>query len=195
MTIVLVGASGSGKSTIEDYFVSNLGYAKIVSYTTRQPRAGEINGKDYWFVSNQEFGELISKGELAEYEEYSQGRFYGTSKSEYTSGNKIVVLTPNGFRQLKRNLKLSQDILTVYVDASLGNRMVRYIKRCGVDKFTYDDKNEICSRVERDFGMFLGIKDEVDFVVDSNESVLNAVNSIIGEVRKREIIKEDLSWS
>ena len=195
MTIILVGDSGSGKSTIENYFVSNLGYTKIVSYTTRQPRDGEISGKDYWFINNEEFDELMKTGVLAEHEEYSQGRFYGTAKSDYTSGNKIVVLTPNGFHQLKRNLALSQDILTIYVETSLGNRIIRYIKRCGVDKFTFDDKNEICSRVERDFGMFLGIKDEVDLVVDGNEDISVIASKIIDEIDKRETAKEDAKWS
>jgi hypothetical protein len=61
------------------------------------------------------------------------------------------------------------NIFIIYVTANLGTRIKRYIDRCGVDKFNFDDKNEICSRVERDFGMFLGIQDQVDLTVENNE--------------------------
>ena len=52
MIIVLLGASGSGKSTIEQELATHHGFKKIVSYTTRKPRDGEENGKDYWFTDN-----------------------------------------------------------------------------------------------------------------------------------------------
>lgn len=171
MIIALLGASGSGKSTIENELANKYGYEKIVSHTTRKQRTGEVNGKDYHFIDNETFHEALGRGLFAEYEEYSQGRFYGTLKSDYTSGgDKVVVLTPNGYRQLKRNCQ-TDDIFTVLVDANLGTRMKRYIDRCGVDKFNFDDKNEIAARVERDFGAFLGVKDEVDLVVHNDEGV------------------------
>ena len=169
MIIALLGASGSGKSTLENELASKYGYEKIVSHTTRKQRVGEVNGKDYHFIDNETFNEALGRGLFAEYEEYSQNRFYGTLKSDYASTkDKVVVLTPNGFRQLKRNCQ-GDNIITVLVEANLGTRMKRYIDRCGVDKFNFDDKNEIASRVERDFGAFLGVKDEVDMIVQNNE--------------------------
>ena len=172
MIIALLGASGSGKSTLENELANKYGYEKIVSHTTRKQRVGEVNGKDYHFIDNETFMEELERGLFAEYEEYSQNRFYGTLKSDYTSvnNNKVVVLTPNGFRQLKHNCK-NNDIFTVLVEANLGTRMKRYIDRCGVNKFNFDDKNEIAARVERDFGAFLGVKDEVDMVVYNDEGV------------------------
>lgn len=170
MIIALLGASGSGKSTLENELANKYGYEKIISHTTRKQRTGEVNGKDYHFIDNETFMEALERGLFAEYEEYSQNRFYGTLKSDYTSGNKVVVLTPNGYRQLQRNCK-GDDIFTVLVEANLGTRMKRYIDRCGVDKFNFDDKNEIAARVERDFGAFLGVKDEVDMIVHNDEGV------------------------
>lgn len=170
MIIALLGASGSGKSTLENELANKYGYEKIVSHTTRKQRTGEVNGKDYHFIDNETFNEALERGLFAEYEEYSQNRFYGTLKSDYTKGDKVVVLTPNGFRQLKRNCK-DDDIFTVLVEANLGTRMKRYIDRCGVDKFNFDDKNEIAARVERDFGMFLGLENEVDMVIHNDEGV------------------------
>ena len=171
MIIALLGASGSGKSTLENELANKYGYEKIVSHTTRKQRVGEVNGKDYYFIDNETFNEALGRGLFAEYEEYSQNRFYGTLKSDYASiKDKVVVLTPNGFRQLQRNCQ-ENNIITVLVEANLGTRMKRYIDRCGVDMFNFDDKNEIAARVERDFGAFLGVKDEVDLVVHNDEGV------------------------
>ena len=186
MIIVLLGASGSGKSSIENVLSKEFGYDKIVSYTTRPQRVGETNGKDYNFIDHETFNEAVRKGLFAEYDEYSQDRFYGTLKSDYNKGNKVVVLTPNGFRQLKKTFGL--DVYSVLVDANLGTRMKRYIDRCGVDKFNFDDKNEIAARVERDFGMFLGLEKEVDLVVSNNEG--EYVYDIAEEIHKR--IQEEI---
>jgi guanylate kinase len=168
--VVLIGASGSGKSTIEKELVKHHKFSKIVSCTTRKHRDGEENGRDYYFISNARFSKMLEEGQFAEYDEYSQNRFYGTLKRDYVSNklNRVVVLTPNGFRQLKKNCP-NEKIFSVLVNSNLGTRIKRYIDRCGVDKFNYDDKNEIMSRVERDFGMFLGLEKEVDLVINNNE--------------------------
>ena len=168
MIIVLLGASGSGKSTLENEISTRFGYKKIVSYTTRRPRVGEVLDVDYHFISNEKFEKMISEGLFAEYDEYSSKRLYGTVKNDYQNGNKIVVLTPNGLRQLKKNCP-NEKIFSVLVEASLGTRVKRYIDRCGVDKFNFDDKNEIAARVERDFGMFCGLEKEVDMVIHNDE--------------------------
>ena len=170
MIIVLLGASGSGKSTIENELATHHGFEKIISYTTRQPRDNEENGKDYWFVDNDTFREIMNRDLFAEHDEYSQNRLYGTLKSDYVDGNKVVVLTPNGLRQLKKNCP-NEDILTVLVEASLGTRVKRYIDRCGVNKFNFDDAGEIFERINRDFGMFLGLEKEVDLVIHNDEGV------------------------
>ena len=60
MIIVLIGASGSGKSSIEKILADNYGYEKITSYTTRSPRNGETNGVDYNFIDNKTFADMMS---------------------------------------------------------------------------------------------------------------------------------------
>lgn len=192
MIIVLLGASGSGKSTIENELATHHGFDKIISYTTRQPRNEEVNGKDYYFTENNIFATMIKTDVLAEYDEYSQGRLYGTLKSDYVNGNKVVVLTPNGLRQLKQNCP-NENIFTVLVKASLGTRVKRYIDRCGVNEFTFDDKNEIAARVERDFSMFLGLEKEADLVVDNNEGtdIGDLINNILVTFKNSEEDKID----
>ena len=167
MVIVLIGPSGAGKSTIENK-VFEKGFEKIVSCTTRKPRSGEINGVHYRFIDNDTFKEAAERGLFAEYDEYSQGRIYGTLKKDYLGDkNKVTVLTPNGLRQIKKTIG-EENIFSVLVTANLSTRMIRYIDRCGKD-FNFDDKNEICARVERDFGMFLGVENEVDLVVENDD--------------------------
>lgn len=185
MIIILLGASGTGKSTIENELVLHYNFDKIISHTTRKPRKGEQNGKDYWFIDNDSFKEKIDKNLFAEYDEYSQGRLYGTLVSDFEKGNKVVVLTPNGLRQVKKNCK-NEKIFSVLIEASLGTRIKRYIDRCGIIDFDFDDKNEISSRVERDFGMFLGLEKEVDLVIQNNEgtSIPLLVEQIISSIKK-----------
>ena len=185
MIIVLLGASSAGKSKLEKEISTRFGYKKIISHTTRHPRIEEINGEDYFFINRNKFEDMIRQGLFAEYDEYPQDRLYGTLKSDYQEGNKIVVLTPNGLRQLKKNCP-HEKIFTVLVEANLGTRVKRYIDRCGVDKFDFDDKNEIAARVERDYSMFLGLEREVDMVVDNSEG------SDIGDIADEVIIQCNL---
>lgn len=184
MIIVLLGASGSGKSTIENELIKYHGFKKIIPYTTRKPRGYEFDGSDYFFINNKTFHEMIKSGLFAEYNKYPQERWYGTLISDYSEGNKIVVLTPNGLRQIKKTCQ-NNDIFTVFVDSNLGTRIKRYINRCGVDRFSFDDKNEIANRTERDYGMFAGVEDEVDLVIHNNEetNIIDLVNEIFNKYK------------
>lgn len=182
MTIVLLGASCTGKSKLENALSKKYGFNKIISFTTRLMRDGEVNGQDYYFIDNEQFKEMLNCGQFAEYEEYSQSRFYGTLKTDYqndeTDENKVVVLTPGGLRQIRKNCP-DEDIFAVLITAPLGTRMIRYIRRCG-DNFSFDDKNEIAARVERDFGAFAGVESEVDLVIENDEETeINALAELI----------------
>lgn len=78
---VMSGPSGAGKTTIVKGVLSELeGVEFSVSYTTRQKREGEIDGKDYFFVSEKKFAELMEKDEFLEWAEV-HGHLYGTSRS------------------------------------------------------------------------------------------------------------------
>lgn len=75
---VISGPSGAGKSTVIAQLLKRLNNVYFsVSATTREPRRGERDGKDYFFVSHGEFEKMIEHGELLEYAEYV-GNYYGT---------------------------------------------------------------------------------------------------------------------
>lgn len=79
MLIVLSGPSGVGKGTVRKALFSQPGndFQYSVSMTTRQPRPGEVNGKDYFFVSKEEFEQHIREGQMLEYAKYVDN-YYGT---------------------------------------------------------------------------------------------------------------------
>ena len=79
--VVLVGESGSGKSSIEKYLVHNYGYEKIVTYTTRPMRDGEVDGVDYHFIDKSQFRRFKLQDFFAETAEYN-GWYYGTAKKD-----------------------------------------------------------------------------------------------------------------
>lgn len=82
--IIISAPSGCGKSTIIGDLIKkeDLNLEFSISATTREPRRGEVDGKDYYFLTLDEFKKAIKKDELVEYEEVYEGRFYGTLKKE-----------------------------------------------------------------------------------------------------------------
>ncbi len=81
--IIFSAPSGSGKTTIVKYLLnSELPLEFSISATTRRPRNGEVNGKDFYFISLEEFKHKIAENEFLEWEEVYTGNFYGTLKTE-----------------------------------------------------------------------------------------------------------------
>lgn len=80
--IVLSGPSGVGKGTVRKALFEepDIDFQYSISMTTRQPRMGEVNGEDYFFVTREQFEEEIANGNMLEYAEYV-GNYYGTPKS------------------------------------------------------------------------------------------------------------------
>jgi len=80
LIFVVSAPSGAGKTTICREFLQNAPNVRFsVSSTTRKPRRGEVNGRDYHFISEEEFRDSMAKGEFIEWE-INYGHLYGTSK-------------------------------------------------------------------------------------------------------------------
>lgn len=114
--VIFLGPSGSGKTILSKKLL-DLGYKEIVGSTTREPRQGEINGKDYYFLTSEEF----KNTSMIEFTEYA-GNYYGTSIKEiedkFQQSDKLfAVLNKDGVESFK---KFYGDIVTtVYIYASL----------------------------------------------------------------------------
>ncbi len=77
--IIVSGPSGSGKSTVTKIVKERLNIPLSISATTRKPRDGEVEGKDYYFLTEEEFKKRIEKDEFYEYANV-HGNYYGTLK-------------------------------------------------------------------------------------------------------------------
>ncbi len=82
--VIFTAPSGAGKTTVVRHLLNKFDdtLAFSVSATTRPPRAQEIHGRDYYFITTEEFRRRIEAGEFVEWEEVYPGRFYGTLRSE-----------------------------------------------------------------------------------------------------------------
>lgn len=93
--IVVSGPSGAGKSTLIRQALDAIpGLAYSVSATTRKPREGEVDGRDYVFLTREEFERWIEEGRFLEYAEYS-GNLYGTPEEkveEFLESGRSVIL-------------------------------------------------------------------------------------------------------
>ena len=91
--IIISGPSGSGKSTICRRLLEDDRFKWSISATTRKPRPGEVDGREYHFLTRQEFEEGIRRGDFIEYAEVS-GNLYGTPKEkllqELDKGNVLI---------------------------------------------------------------------------------------------------------
>ena len=95
--LCIMGLSGSGKTTVGNILLANK-IPKIITHTTRDERIGELDGKDYWVVSREEFAETP----MIESDVYA-GNFYGTSRKEIEKkfkNNNLVfeVVTYSGYQ-------------------------------------------------------------------------------------------------
>jgi guanylate kinase len=105
--IVIVGPSGVGKGTVlKKVFAELNNLVFSISVTTRHPRPGEEEGKNYFFRSKEEFQELINKQEMLEWAEFV-GNYYGTPKKyvedQISQGNDVVLeIEAEGAKQIKQ---------------------------------------------------------------------------------------------
>ena len=91
MIYIITGPSGVGKNTIINELSNHLDFYFSVSHTTRPRRENEVNGKDYYFITEEEFENLIKNDQMIEYEQYGDF-YYGTSKEELSNNSSIIIL-------------------------------------------------------------------------------------------------------
>ena len=124
--IALIGEAGSGKDTILQDLLQNSNFNEIISYTTRPPRDGEINGKNYFFLSPEEFLDKIQEDVMLEYTVFN-GWFYGTPKEILKEGVNIGVFNPGGVWRLSQNDDIDLQVFKIECDAA--ERLRRQLNR------------------------------------------------------------------
>lgn len=151
--LALFGESGSGKDTIQTWLLKNIPNThKPITYTTRPARDYEINGKNYYFISNDEFKELKNNNKILE-SFYVKDRdwYYGSSIDEFQKDKiNIIILTPTGIRNILNNNQL--EVLPVYIKAPDKIRLLR-----SLDREENPDCTEICRRFLSDAEDFKNI--------------------------------------
>lgn len=133
--LVFSAPSGSGKTTIVRHLLGkeDLNLEFSVSCTTRAPRGEEVHGKDYYFISLEEFKKHIKSEDFVEWEEVYRDNFYGTLKSEveriWALGKNVIFdIDVAGGLRIKK--KFPQETLAVFVKPpSIDELKIRLKKR------------------------------------------------------------------
>ena len=115
--VILSSPSGAGKTTLVKLLSKENNFFISTSHTTRKPRPNEVNGKDYYFVDNQEFERLIKNDEFLEYAEVF-GNLYGTPKdwvlARLAKGENVLLeLDIQGALQVKEAFQETQTIFII----------------------------------------------------------------------------------
>lgn len=182
LLIVLSGPSGVGKGTVREELFKDetLNLAYSISMTTRKPRPNEREGKDYFFVEEDDFKDKIQKGELLEYAQFV-GNYYGTPKfyvEQLLDEGKNVVLEIEVQGALQVMEKCPQ-ALTIFLVPPSFEELERRIR--GRRTETEDVVKQRLDKARKE----LATKDEYKYVVE-NDDVIKAKNRIA------EIIKENV---
>ena len=180
MLVLLSGVSGAGKDTIKKQLIERMeNVESLPSYTDRAPRANDIPGVTYNFVSTEEFERMIKDGELYEYSVHHE-HYYGTSKkllNEKINNGKIIVkdIEVNGVENLLKILGDEIKIVTIFLKVPKEVLAKRLEKR--IDKPSIKDIQLRLNRLEYEeskIGMY-------DYVIKNNnlEKTVNIIMEII----------------
>lgn len=175
LLIVLSGPSGVGKGTIVNKLLQGGGYALSVSCTTRAPRAGEVDGKSYFFISKEEFEKRIKSGGFLEYSNHFEN-YYGTPKDfvekQLEKHDVILEIEVDGALQVKR--VMPQAVLIMITPPSVEELKARLLKRGSEDEQTIARRisrmeYEVSKQSEYDYTV---INDDLSKAVDEIKNII-----------------------
>ncbi len=176
---VISGFSGAGKGTVlKRFFTKYDNYALSISATTRLPREGEENGREYFFKTREEFEKMIAKDELIEYAMYVNN-YYGTPKAyvqEQLSRGKDVILEIEVQGALKVKEKFPDALLIFITPPSAGE-----LKRRLTDRGT--EAPEVVEERMRTAARESGFMEAYDYIIlnerDRLEECVDKVHGVI----------------
>ncbi|MDE6129497.1 MAG: guanylate kinase, partial [Lachnospiraceae bacterium] len=133
--IVLSGFSGAGKGTLMKALMKTYdNYALSISMTTRNPRPGEVDGREYFFSTRETFEEKIAQNGLIEYAEYC-GNYYGTPRDyvdeQLTKGRDVILeIEIQGMRKVKQ---MFPEVLSLFVTPPSAAELERRLRGRGTE--------------------------------------------------------------
>jgi guanylate kinase len=137
--LVLAGPAGSGKTTLCERMVAEVpGFSRVVTSTTREPRPGEVNGRDYHFFTAEEFDQRLAADAFLEWALVHRKHRYGTLASSVldplAAGQSLIINVDvqgvENFRgAAENNPLLARHLATVYVDVPIDELRVRLTGR------------------------------------------------------------------
>ncbi len=185
---VMSGFSGAGKGTIVKGLLADHDYYLSISCTTRAPREGEENGREYFFVTREEFERMIRDNEMIEWAEYA-GNYYGTPKKaveDRLSEGKDVLLEieVQGGMQVK---KLFPNAVLLFVIPPSAEELLSRLRGRGTET-----EEQIRLRFEQTAREIHYIKD-YDYVITNDEldKAIEKINAIIDSQRVKPVFQED----
>lgn len=180
--LIILGKTASGKDTILNELVKH-GFRKMITYTTRPTRPGEMQDKTYHFISEDEFLEMVRKGLFLEYKPYETVNgtwYYGSLIKDYKKADDdtVVILNPDGYKDFLEKINLPHK--SIYLYSNNNSIKERLIKRG-------DKKEEAERRLKQDNADFNGIENMVDKILynNSNDNIENIVNKILTYLRNK----------
>ncbi len=212
MLVILSGKSASGKDALMSDLIKNEGFLPLVSYTSRPIREGEMQGREYNFVSKQDFIKMINQNALLEYREYHttvagvpDTWYYGCPKYELDQDKTyITILDLQGTRDFLSYYTGKTDILSVNVQVDEKIREERAKKRGSFDKTEWDrraaDDNikfspenvaGVCQYILTNNADFSTLKNEF-LKLYNQQKARNSLKNIAMEDLAAEIEKDDL---
>jgi guanylate kinase len=183
--IIFSAPSGAGKTTIVQHLLSKIPQLEFsISATTRKPRGDERNGKDYYFISKEEFLHRIATKQFVEFEEVYTGTFYGTLRTEIEriwQKGKVVIfdIDVQGGLHLKR--KYDGQALAIFVQPPSLEVLIKRLTGRGTD--TIEKLKERIIKAEKElnyapqFDIILKNHDLQTACKEAEELVLNFLDN------------------
>lgn len=186
--ICLMGFSGSGKdTTMKRLLEQHEDLHGVVSTTTRPMRAGEKEGREYYFVDNAEFNAMLDAGQFLEVRQYNvadgSSWFYGFTEKEVNEklrrGNVIMVIDLQGYEEIKEIYK--DKCVGIFLDVDLDILINRILNR---EKLTWFVAEEAVRRLKSDMERFAGIENIADYIIytDNTNYTVQEIEKIIYEI-------------
>ena len=191
LLFIVSGFSGAGKGTIMKELLRRYdNYALSVSATTRKPRPGEVHGKDYFFISREEFEKMIREDALIEYATYA-GNYYGTPRKyveEMMAAGKDVILEieVQGAQKIKEKMPETERIFVTPPSAE-------ELRRRLTDRGS-ETEEEIEKRLRRavEEASYMPLYDYI-LVNDDLDRAVTELHSLVCTVHDRSVHRQDFN--